>query len=76
MAARGLVAFEHDNALGRAPAHELFERVTIERVNDDATYPIGDKRLDNAPPARRFSDYRVSINRDNAPEGVTIHELL
>lgn len=76
MAARKLIVFEHDSALGRAPAHELFERVTIERMNDGAAYPIGDKRLDNAPPSRRFSDYAVRVNRDALPEGVTLHELL
>ncbi len=76
MAARKLVAFEHDCALGRAPAHELFERVVVERVSDGAVYPIGDKRLDVSPPARRFADYRVSINREATPEGVTIRELL
>ncbi|HMK89987.1 MAG TPA: type I-C CRISPR-associated protein Cas7/Csd2, partial [Methylocystis sp.] len=76
MSARRLVAFEHDCALGRAPAHELFERVIVERVSDGAAYPIGDKRLDNAPPARRFSDYRVSVNREATPQGVTVHELL
>ena len=57
MSARKLVVFEHDCALGNAPAHELFERVVIERVSDGETYAIGDKRLDNAPPARRFEDY-------------------
>jgi len=76
MATRKLIAFEHDSAMGRAPAHELFERITVNRANDGATYPIGDKRLDNAPPARRYSDYLVSINRENTPEGVTINELL
>jgi CRISPR-associated protein Csd2 len=76
MAARKLIAFEHDCALGRAPAHELFERVVVERVSDGAAYPIGDKRLDNAPPARRFADYRVTINHEATPDGVTIHELL
>jgi CRISPR-associated protein Csd2 len=76
MAARKLVAFEHDCALGRAPAHELFERVVVERVSDGEAYLIGDKRLDNLPPARRFADYRISINREAVPDGVTIHELL
>jgi len=76
MAARKLIVFEHDNALGRAHAHELFERVTIERINDGASYAIGDRRLDNAPPARRFSDYAVMVKRDGLPEGVTLHELL
>jgi CRISPR-associated protein Csd2 len=76
MAARKLVAFEHSCALGKAPAHELFERVVIERAYDGEVYKLGDKRLDNYPPARRFSDYRVTINRDGLPDGVTIRELL
>ena len=76
MAARGLIVFEHDNALGRAPAYDLFDRVIIDRVNDGVTYAIGDKRLDNVPPARRFLDYRVTINREKLPQGVMIHELL
>lgn len=74
MAARKLVAFEHSCALGKAPAHELFERVVVERAHDGEVYPLGDKRLDNLPPARRFSDYRVTIDRDNLPDGVTVHE--
>ncbi len=76
MAARKLVAFEHSSALGNAPAHELFERVVIDRVSAGDTYPIGDKRLDNATPARRFSDYHVTIDDKNLPDGVTIRELL
>lgn len=76
MAARKLIAFEHDNALGRAPAHDLFERIVVRRRSGDDAYEIGDARLDNLAPARRFADYRVTIDRENAPEGVTIHELL
>lgn len=76
MAARRLIAFEHDNALGRAPAHDLFERIVVRRRSDGDAYEIGDAKLDNLPPARRFADYRVTIDRENAPEGVTIHELL
>lgn len=76
MAARRLIAFEHDNTLGRAPAHDLFDRIVVRRRSGDDAYEIGDAKLDNLPPARRFSDYRVTIDRENAPEGVTIHELL
>lgn len=76
MAARKLVVFEHASALGNAQAHDLFERVAVLRENGGDPCSIGDKRLDNAPPARRFSDYRVTIDRDRLPEGVTIHELL
>jgi CRISPR-associated protein Csd2 len=77
MAARKLVVFEHSSALGNAQAHDLFERVRVERVSDGGeAYPLGDKRLDNAPPARRFADYRVTIDREGLPDGVTVHELL
>jgi len=47
----------------------------IDRVSAGDTYPIGDKRLDNASPARRFGDYRVTIDHENLPDGVTIREL-
>jgi CRISPR-associated protein Csd2 len=76
MNSRKLIAFEHSSALGNTPAHELFDRIIVERVSNSDAYPLGDKRLDNLPPARRFSDYRVTINRENLPESVTIHELL
>jgi len=46
MSARGLLVFKHDDRLGNAPAHALFDRVTVERV-------------DPAQPARVFGDYRV-----------------
>jgi CRISPR-associated protein Csd2 len=71
-----LVAFEHASALGNASAHDLFERVRVDRVSGEDVYAIGDERLNNLPPARRFSDYRVTIDREGLPDGVTIHELL
>jgi CRISPR-associated protein Csd2 len=76
MAARKLVVFEHASPLGNAQAHDLFERVRVERAIDGEAYPPGDKRLDNAPPARRFADYRVTLDREGLPSNVTIHELL
>jgi CRISPR-associated protein Csd2 len=66
MNARRLIVFKHDNALGKAPAHQLFERVKVERVI----------KGDNAPPARAFADYEVTINREGAPTGVEIIERL
>jgi len=75
MATRKLVAFKHDNALGNAPAHALFERIRIGR-NVDGEFRVIDQRLDNLPPARAFSDYIVAIDRDGLPEGVEILELL
>ncbi|THU04476.1 type I-C CRISPR-associated protein Cas7/Csd2 [Lampropedia puyangensis] len=64
MAARKLIVFKHDNAMGNAPAHVLFDSVKVER-ND---------KSEHRPPARSFSDYSVSIGA--VPEGVTIEEKL
>ncbi|MBE01582.1 type I-C CRISPR-associated protein Cas7/Csd2 [uncultured Marinobacter sp.] len=46
MSARGLLVFRHDDRLGNAQAHRLFERVTVERIDPDR-------------PARSFGDYRL-----------------
>lgn len=73
MSTRRLVVFKHANALGNAPAHALFDRVRIGRNIDGETRRI-DRRLDNYPPARDFSDYVIEIDRDSLPEGVEIIE--
>ena len=75
MATRNLIVFRHENPLGNAPAHRLFERVTVGR-NVDGEFRDIDVRLDNLPPARRFADYAVHIDRDDLPAGVEILELL
>ena len=66
MAARRLIAFEHDSPLGNAPAHKLFDRVK--------TPPIAADR--DAPP-RRFEDYaeRVTVDAEGLPAGVTVREV-
>ncbi len=74
MATRKLIVFKHANALGNAPAHKLFERVEIGRMIKGEVHAI-DQR-DNFPPARAFSDYRISIHRDGLPEGVEIIEVV
>jgi CRISPR-associated protein Csd2 len=51
MVARHLVVFKHASALGNAPAHELFERVTVDRVN-------GEK----GSPAQAFADYAAKLD--------------
>ena len=58
MNVRGLYVFEHDSALGRAPAHKLFEKIKVERK-------------DSSIPARSFDDYKVTID-ETMPEGVTL----
>lgn len=63
MATRKLIVFKHDSDLGNAPAHKLFDLVTVERVNG------------NNPP-RSFSDYVVSVNGAEAPAGVQVIEIV
>lgn len=58
MNARGLYVFEHDNKLGNAPAHKLFDLVNVEVK--DASKPI-----------RAFSDYNVQVDASGLPDGVT-----
>lgn len=61
MSACGLIVFKHALPLGNARAQDLFKRVKITK-NDGVVYP------------RAFSDYTVTIDRDNLPEGVEIIE--
>lgn len=76
MSARRVIAFKHSSALGNAPAHALFDRVTVQRKFRGDLYALDDDKLDNAPPARRYDDYDVSVHRDGLPEGVEIVEML
>jgi len=65
MAARKLIVFEHDSAMGNAPAHKLFEQVRVSRRDGQADSP-----------ARSYADYEVSIDAAKLPAGVTLHEML
>lgn len=62
MSAQKLIVFKHDSVLGNAPANKLFERVKVEKICKDAP--------------RQFGDYKVSIDKDNFPDGVTIEEMI
>lgn len=64
MTARKLIIFKHDSILGSQPAHKLFERVTVERVQGES-----------GSPAAAFSDYRINVDHE-ALQGITIEELL
>lgn len=74
MAARRLIAFRHDSALGNAQAHKLFERVSVYRQSGDDLIPVGDPRGHNLPPARAFSDYEITLDREEMPKGIKIVE--
>ena len=74
MAVRKLLVFRHDNPLGNAPAHRLFETVSVFRTNGGDLLPTGDERLHNAPPARAFSDYVVRVDTEALPSRVQLTE--
>lgn len=74
MASRKLVVFRHATALGAAHADKLFARVKHWRRSGDDLLPVGDPRLDNFGPARRFEDYAITVDRDGLPEGVELLE--
>ena len=75
MATRKLVIFRHASALGSAHAHDLFTRVKTWRVHQGSRHTPGAEALDNAPAARKFEDYAITIDRDGMPDGVEILEM-
>jgi CRISPR-associated protein Csd2 len=75
MSSRRGIAFKHASALGSAHAHALFDRVQVHRKIGDELFEPGSDRLSNYPPARRFTDYEVTVNREGLPESVEIVEL-
>lgn len=74
MAVRKLIVFKHDSELGNAPAHKLFDMVTVAR-----TQKPGDGKTEQdageVAPARCYGDYVVHIDRAAMPEGVTCIEM-
>lgn len=74
MASRKLIVFRHQSALGNAQAQSLFDRVKTWRVHEGSVQEIGSTATDNWPPARKWEDYKVTIDREGAPAGVEILE--
>lgn len=64
MAARKLIVFKHQDAMGNSPAHKLFDLVKVERVDGG-----------NDTPARSFADYRVALDAESVPKGVSVEEV-
>ena len=75
MSARRLIAFKHENALGNAPAHKLFDRVTVHRAINGSSIPV-DRSAHNGPPARAFADYEIKVDESNLPPGITIEHKI
>ncbi len=76
MTTRRVIIFRHENAIGNAPAHRLFERIRIERNVDGEARPLDDRGLGNLPPARKFRDYAIEVHGDGLPAGVEILDLV
>jgi CRISPR-associated protein Csd2 len=62
MASRKLFVFKHDDELGNAPSHKLFEMIDVKK-NDGVIIP------------RKFADYTVTV-KGKSPEGVELIEKL
>jgi len=62
IACRGIYVFTHENRLGNAPAHKLFERVTA-------------NKKPGVQVARSFSDYVVQVDESDLPKGIDLTEL-
>lgn len=63
MAPRGLYVFSHESKLGNAPAHKLFDRIQV-KLKVEGSIP------------RHFSDYTVTVDDENLPQGVTLTRLI
>ena len=63
MSIRGLFVFTHQDSVGNAPAHVLFERIQVKRKN----------RVE-AP--RKFEDYTVTFDDVDLPGGVIATKLV
>lgn len=61
MSTRKLIIFEHETALGNAPAYKLFDLVQV-------------SRKDPVRPARAYSDYEVAVDTAGVPAGVKLIE--
>ena len=62
MSSRKLFVFKHENKMGNAPAHKLFDLISIERAEG------------SNGAARSFKDYSVSVGQ--VPKGVILEEKL
>ena len=60
---RKLIVFKHNNELGQAPSHKLFEAVSI-------------KKKESVELPRSFQDYETTIHQSAIPDGIEIIERI
>ena len=63
MSTRGLYLFRHESALGNAPAHTLFDTITMDAAEDGR-------------PPRHFSDFTVKVDEGRIPNGVKLTRVI
>lgn len=63
MAVRELIVFKHDSYLGNAPSYKLFDRIHV-------------VKKDGVVAPRNYSDYEVTVDTEDLPEGVTCERLI
>lgn len=63
MTVRELIVFKHDSELGNAPAHKLFEAVSVQKKSDEAV-------------PRSYDDYEMRVHADKVPAGVTCMRMI
>lgn len=61
MGTRKLIIFEHSSKMGDTSVQKLFDAITVERK-------------DRSKPARDFSDYIITVGKENIPQSVTLIE--
>jgi CRISPR-associated protein Csd2 len=67
MSIQGLYVFTHDNPLGNAPSHMLFDRVTA---------ALREEVKITGRVARSFDDYEMLVDDEDLPDGVSITRLI
>jgi CRISPR-associated protein Cas7/Csd2, subtype I-C/DVULG len=61
MGTRKLIVFEHASKMGSAPVQQLFDAITVNRIEP-------------GKPARDFSAYEIVIQKDKIPQGISLIE--
>lgn len=63
MNVRELIVFKHESEFGNTQAYKLFDTVTI-------------KRIDETKPARKYSDYKISVDIEKIPKEVQCTRII
>ncbi len=63
MNVRELIVFKHDSRFGNTQAYKLFETIKVQRI-------------DESKPARKYSDYKVTMDLDSIPKEVKCIKMI